>query len=171
MSRDLFILTCSQFSLGTSVLKGGYKLGKSAKFEENEIMNRSSPILTYANSSAIVFGITLDLVALQSAEQEISQVVKTLFALVSPVQSGLAPPPLCQITVGTILQNWKCMCTNVDPQCGENGVWDVDDNNPMDATVALQFKGIELQSVDASSWVVNTNIQDIAVKAFPGSGN
>jgi|ERR1700733_1765620 len=165
MSRDLFILITDTFSMRTSVLKGGYGLTKSAKYDQNEIMNRSSPVITYANSSAMVFSIGLDLVALQSADQEVSSVVKTLLSLVFPVQPGVKPPALCKITAGTILQSWPCVCESVDNHIGEYGVWDINDNNPMNALVSLRFIGVETDNVPASQWIASSNIQDIGIPA------
>ena len=132
-SRDLFILTSPLFSIRTSVLKDGYSFSKSAKFEQTEIMNRSSPILTYSSPSPIVFQIAFDLVAPQSDATEVVQVVQSLTSLTFPVQPGVKPPPLCQITCGTILNGWACVCEDVDNHMGGYGVWDVNANNPMNA--------------------------------------
>lgn len=145
----LFTLTASSgFSLTTSALKS-FSWSKNASFNTQEIINRSSQVFTYKNSSAIEFHVTIDLIALGEDgdnwnAQMVQHCIKSLASLCFPRQQGLLPPPLCQITYGSgiIFNAYNCILTSVAPS--DSQVYD-SKGDPFYSSVTLSLTGIELQ--------------------------
>src|SRR5437016_3578601 len=89
------------FNLVTSVLPQGFRIGKTANFNGEQVMNTSSPIQVFVASNATLLSLMLDLHQLSKDDPEVMDVVYTLMALVVPQDPGVQPVTLCTIQLGT----------------------------------------------------------------------
>lgn len=162
MAQDKVLLKISSsngFSLQTSVIREAIRVNKSAVFAQQTIPNRSSPVITFSNGNAMTVDMTLEFKTVTDnlTTQDLNNLAKAFTSLAFPVSSGINPPPVCTITVGqnTLLNNFKCVCTNVSTSLGEDLMWD-SNGNPMCLSIALNFMGIELEAQDASDFAGNS---------------
>lgn len=152
----LFKLVTDQFTLKTSLLNGGYKWDKTANFTQTEIMGRSSPIITYANSSVITLTVTLNFAAFEDAVADVADVLKSLTSLTFPVEPGIKPPPLCKVTAGKDFKNWECVLSTVSCDSGAENTWS-EEGASMFGTASLTFIGVEIQNVSLDDWIATRN--------------
>lgn len=142
----------ANFTFETSALKGEYTYSKSATFNQNDILGRSSPIITYSKSEAIILNVSVQLIAYDTgAREEVTDVIQSLVALTFPVEEGVKPPPLCQVTIGEF-KDWECVVNNVAVTAGENNIWD-ERGMPYMASVDLTFLGVEIQGKTAKDYM------------------
>lgn len=158
----LFKLVTDQFSFKTSMLSGGYKWEKSANFNLTDIMGRSSPIVTYSNSSAITLSVTLNFAALdEDAQKEVGDVLKSLTALLFPVDPGTKPPSLCKVTAGKDFKNWQCVLQSISCESGAENTWS-EEGASMFGTASLSFLGVEIQNKSVDDWIVTRNYEKLS---------
>ena len=148
MARATFLFSLVAIDLGfsftTTSIDTAPNWAKSANWEETPIMNRSAPVVNYANSSSETFSISLKLYAFsRSNVAEIGNISKNLKDLVSPIEPGIAPPSRCRITYRPHFDNYLCVCESVSISGPETLHWDKD-GNPMDISVELAFKEIDI---------------------------
>lgn len=156
MDQPLFVLTAQNgFSFSTSVVEG-FSSTKSANYAQTSIMNRSSPIITYSNSAAIIVSVTLKLVALDAQNfkaSDVAQIVQGFRSLCFPVNPGIEGPPLCYLSFGNKAEfnNWSCVCQSVNPHPTELPMYDTD-GSPFTTTINVSFLGIEFANVSTTDW-------------------
>lgn len=151
--RVLFYITTGiGFSYATSVLKDGISYQKSSNFQQTNILNRSSPVITYSGSNAITLSVNLELYAINDSALEIIPILESFTSLTFPYRPGILPPPLCWISCPgfKMLREWECVCNSVDSRW--NGPWD-ENGLPMTAIVGLQFLGVERENVATEQWL------------------
>jgi hypothetical protein len=143
------------FFLQTAVIQESFSLSKTANFAQQEIMNRSSPFITYAASGPLMLAVTLSFVAGIGGlvVADINNIGKGLLSLTFPMKSGINPPPVCTINMGagTIVNNLPFVCTSCDLKWGENNIWD-STGDPMALSANLSFLELEPVSVDSGDW-------------------
>lgn len=163
-SGVLFQLSSDGFNFKTSCLPTGFRISKGANFNPIDIIGRSSPIITYSSSSSMTVDIQFELHADGQGltAPKISDLIRSLMGLTFPKKAGIQPPSLCYITaMGTILEDWQCVCSNVDATPGNIPVFD-QEGNPHHAEIALKFIGIEIENVNASEWLKGGNFEQTA---------
>ena len=170
----LFKLEANGFVFETSSLKDGIKWGKQATFTQTPIMNRSSPIITYANSAPTILSVGFDLVAMEDGDQvDLMYVMDSVMSLTFPNDPGIEPPTLCYITlfgeskVSSIFNQWPCVVPSVDCQVGQHQIW-TKDGAPMSGSCTLQFLGVELQNHSAKEYLQAGNYKQLAYRNNQG---
>lgn len=160
----LFRLTSELgFSFATSIIREGFHLSCSANFNQNQIMNRSSPIITYSNTNAMTLAIMLELYALYGdPKTNINDVINSFRALQLPQDPGVQPPSLCKITLGELLTDWECVLVSVDIHYGNNNLYD-ENGNSHTAALSCQFMGIEVENSSAEDYVRRGDFRYLAL--------
>lgn len=164
------------FSFETDVLHDGIRWGKSANFTQTPILNRSSPIITFANSNPIMLSVTLNLFVTSEDEFDggpgyVVRVLESITALTFPVEPGIQPPTLCYITLAgySLFNEWACVLPSFEASHGMHNVWD-NDGSPMTGSVSLQFMGVEIENRSASELVSRGDFRQFAFRGNSGSG-
>lgn len=152
----LFTLIASDIGLTfqTSTLPDGYSISKSANWEGNSILNRSSPVVNYSDSSSMEVSVAFQLFATRAGSDpgaNVTAASRAFLALEYPVQPGVKPPPTCIITLGNgaILKDWYCVCNSVS--LTPKGPWTVD-GEAMVCDVSLSFMEVDPKNTDAKTW-------------------
>lgn len=147
------------FTFETSCMREGYRISKSANFNSSHIMGRSSPIITYADSSSIEVSISFDVVdgiddntAGPAQSEQVSDLVQSFLALEFPIKPGTRPPALCTVTLGQELVDWDCVVTRVELQPGNFNLWG-DEGNARSAHIGLTLVGVEIENVAAKEYL------------------
>lgn len=157
----LTIVADNGFSFETSCVPSGINWSKSALFNEVAIIARSSPIITYSSSSAIVLPINLEFYAMfGEAQKEVADIQKSFMSLTFPVTPGIQPPPMCRITYGGVFKQWKSVCISASPASGKHNIWD-ESGLPLTGSISLQFKGIEIDNVASDEWLASTSFDQL----------
>src|SRR5271170_616196 len=123
MAQDtpLFVLTSSTgFGFSTSSFSG-LRFGKSANYASQDIMNRSSGVISFSHSNNVTMSVAFHLMAFDKANfntSTVESITLGFFALAYPISPGVDGPPVCNITIGdgglvSSTRTW--VCTNVDP--------------------------------------------------------
>ena len=152
----LFKIVSDQFSLRTSLLMGGYRWNKTANFNQTVLMGRSSPIITYSDSSCINLSVTLNFAAFEDAQQDVADILKSLTALTFPVEPGVKPPSLCKVTAGKDFKNWECVLQSVDCESGAENTWS-EEGASMFGSASLVFIGVEVENKSVDDWIATRN--------------
>lgn len=150
--KPLFELHCKLFSFSTSRLDQPVSITRGANFEAQDILNRSSPIFTYASSNPKTVNIIIPIYKISKEDGDIvPDMVKAFEAIQVPEESGTKPPPLLTVNLygSSILKNFKCLCFNATSTLCTDGRLD-DNGVPLSVEIACTFVGIELKAVNAS---------------------
>ena len=156
----LFLLeTNIGFSFSSSAFEDGFHWSKTANFNQNNIIGRSSPLVTYSNSGPRELDVSIVLVADMLGKdiqgpQNLDDAVSCFEALTFPVEPGWKPPTLCKVTLGTY-SGWQacpCVCETVSPHYGTVPVWS-EFGGARFAEVGLKFMGIEIDNIPASKYI------------------
>lgn len=168
--KPLFELRTSGFVLQTSVIQPeGIRYSKGAVYNEEIIINRSSPVLFYSHSTSTRFDVNLMFVAMENARTEVEDVLTALWGLVhAETQAGIDPPSLCYVTLGDndVFQQKECEVVNVAPNWGVNQMFD--NGMSMMALCTLSFISSDLENKSRKDYKGATNFKQLS---FPGSGS
>lgn len=152
--KAIFVLiTEHNRSFHTNITKEPISGSRSANYQKQAIMNRSSSVVTYSNSDNPTLEVSIELFAIHTPadEQLVIGAMNLLRNLSIPMQSGVQGPPLCKITLGDgyngMYDNWPCVLTNV----GEVFTVEAGFSKNLQSRVIgvkLSFMGVETDSMD-----------------------
>jgi len=141
------------WSLRTTILPEGVSDNKSARWDSTDIINRSSPFLTYSGSDSSEISFSIQLFATEAGriQEDIVRPLQALKSLVYPVAPGLIPPSRCYINFGGIIgpTNFTGVCRSVSRQMPRDNAWAAG-GIPMTATVQLSFVEYDTVNIPAS---------------------
>lgn len=151
-TRPQFELNNSIFSFSTSRLNQPATVTRGASFEAQAILNRSSPIFTFASSNPKTLNILLPIYKIDEDDGNIvTDMIMAVESIVVPEKPGTKPPPLCTVNLYSshVLRNFKCLLFNYfaeiapDQRFDENGA-------PLSVNISCTFVGIEMKAVSSS---------------------
>lgn len=153
MAKDpvIFSVTCENgFSFKTSVIPEGISLNKGATYSNTEILNRTSPILTFNAGTPLTLDMTFEIVDL-TGSKDTAAIVRAFLGTVVPITPGVEGPGPCKITIGSgaLLEDWQCVCVSVAPRLSD--IWDTN-GDPMKAVISCQYVGYEQTPSSAADW-------------------
>lgn len=152
-------------SVKTSVLPHGVSWSKESNINWTRILNRASPVATWADSSPIRMVVGLEFMTLQGdPAKETWDPLSSLLSLVFPEEDGTKAPTLCYVTIGSGLMwdDWECVCASVSGAAGAEHKIYSPDGDPLHATCEVTFMGIDQKNVVASKWKKSGSITQLA---------
>jgi len=134
--------------LETSVIGSTLQHSKSARWDSQAIMNRSSGVLNYSGSDNESVGFTIGFYAQRDALAEVINPINALRALAFPVRPGVIPPSVCYLDFSDVFHNWACVVQQVSVTYPDD-IWDPS-GHPMSARVSINLTEVDIQNRAAS---------------------
>lgn len=163
----LFRLSSKDFFIETSTLRDGIRWGKQANFNQTPILNRSSPVITYSNSSPIVLSVTIEEYVTKRADRKlVIQALQSLTALTFPETPGTMPPTLCYVDMPgyDLFKKWACVVVSLECTSGLHAMYNAD-GYPMAGSASVSLMGVEVENVKASDVMKTKNFKQIAYRS------
>lgn len=137
-------------------------------FNQTPILNRSSPVITYSNSSPIILSVSLELFVLSSDERTfVTDALQTFTSFTFPEEPGVKPPSLLRVTIPGyekgIFDQWACVLTQIDCQSGNHTLYQKD-GSPLTGVANLSLMGVEVENVAASKYLKQKNFRALAFR-------
>lgn len=145
--NSLVKLISDSVTLMASVIGNSFQHSKSASWDRQTILNRSSGVVNYSHSENETVSFTVKFAALSDAVSEVVLPINALRSLVFPKSPGVVPPSVCYLTYSWIFNDWMCVVTDISVSYPDD-IWD-ESGNPMTAVVSIKLLEVDIQNTAA----------------------